>query len=42
MAILQEMLKIFILDMGFKITDLRLELHLPGADGWITYGKSKI
>ena len=32
MAVSQEILKIAILDIGLKITDLRCELHLPGAD----------
>ena len=31
-AILQEMLKISIIDMRLIITDLNLQLHLPGAN----------
>ena len=31
-AISQKMLKDFILEMSLKITNLRLQLHLPGAN----------
>ena len=32
MLILLEMLSISIIDMSLKFTDLRLQLHFPGAD----------
>ena len=31
-AISQEMLKMYVIDMSFKITDLRLQMHFPGAN----------
>ena len=41
-AISQEMLKIYILDTGFKITNLRLQMHLSGANELTLSNKYKL